>query len=66
MQYQVIKHYKNSDVPEIAFEGDFESCIQFCEKAYKDSVTSFPEELVWSDGKTTCEIFENLDDANLN
>lgn len=66
MKYEVLKHYKNSDSPEIVFRGDFEQCISFCEEKYKKSVLNFPDELVWSDGETTCEIFENLDDANLN
>ena len=66
MKYQVIKHYKNSDNPEVTFEGDFEQCISFCEEKYKKSVLNFPDELIWSDDWTTCEIFENLDGANLN
>lgn len=60
MKYEVIKHYKNSDVPEIAFEGDFEECISFCEKKYKKTQSEFPQVLIWEDDETICEIFADL------
>ena len=61
-KHEAIKYYKCSDAPEIVFQGDFDGCIDYCEKKYKDSVLNFPSDLIWGDSETTCEIFEYFDD----
>jgi hypothetical protein len=60
MKYEVLKHYKNNDNPEIVFRGDFEECISFCEKKYKRVDSGFPQVLIWEDEETLCEIYANL------
>ena len=60
MKYEVLKHYKNSDNPEIVFRGDFEQCISFCEEKYKKTESELPQVLVWEDDETICEIYANL------
>lgn len=65
MRYEVLETFRKGG-SKIIFKGSLDECILFCDKKYINSKFNVPEELIYGNEESMCEIFEDLDNINYN